>query len=480
MNYKSIAALVAVAFAVAKLAAAAEVSCEYDSNSEWPWADSRVCQVEEKPLLLNDEGTPVCSDARADKDGDGWGWENDRSCVIDLTLPEKRSSVPGLVVVQEDLVVFEQDFEANTVGVYKPQDVNQQWDTPFWHMGLVEERARIIDDAERGKALEVKFPANKFGSQGAVAFLSDLSFGVNFERNFEELYVSYDVKFSENFDYVRGGKLPGLCGYNTTLEPKDGCNTGGGFPTGYDGWSARGMWREEGVLENYMYHADQFSQYGDDEVWDVKPVRGQWHTVQHRVVMNTPGETNGVIEAWLDGEKVLRSDTMLYRMTDDIAINMFYFSTFYGGADPSWAPASDQFIYFDNFRIATTPLDDAPVAEADSVGTRQLVTSDSDDSQAATTALQSMGLGPDDTVSLIPDELADELADELPDEISGELAVASPQVNATNTLPSVTTGLTNNNTSEPAVAAATDLASGGGVFFAWWLGLLVWVKRKKR
>lgn len=439
MSFKIVATVMIAAFSVAKPVKGVEVSCQYDEKSEWPWVDSRVCQVEEKPLVLDDNGSPICSDARADKDGDGWGWENNQSCVIDLTLPKQSSSVPGLDVEQDDLVVFEQDFESGSVGPYLPEHLNEQWDTPLWHMGLVEGRAQLVQDAENGKALQVLFPANQYGSQGAVAFLTDLSFGANYERSFEELYISYDVKFSENFEFVRGGKLPGLCGYNTTLEPKDGCNTGGGFPSGYDGWSARGMWREDGVLENYMYHADQFYEYGDDEVWDVTPQRGQWHTIQHRVVLNTVGEANGIVEAWFDGVKVLSTNTMLYRKSADIGINLFYFSTFYGGADPSWAPGSDQVMYYDNFRIATTPL----VASALSVETAS----------------------PEDTPAPTPAS-------------GNDLLPNVPEVNSTTSgggsvAPPVSADL-----SEPEISAANDLDTGGGTFFVWWLCALIMMRRK--
>ena len=426
MRYKISYALMAAALAVVKPSTGAEVSCQYDSNSEWPWVASRVCQTEEQPLILSDGASPVCSDPRADKDGDGWGWENDQSCIIDPTVQREISDVPGLVVVQDDLVVFEQDFESATTGPYLPADLNQQWDTPLWHIGLAEGRAKIVQDPVKGKAMQVLFPANQFGSNGAVAFLSDLSFGVNFERSFEELYISYDVKFSDDFDFVRGGKLPGLCGYDVTLEPEDGCNTGGGFPTGFDGWSARGMWREDGVLENYMYHADQFSRYGDDEVWNVKPVRGQWHTMQHRIVLNTVGEANGVVEAWFDGVKVLSSNAMLYRKSPEIGINLFYFSTFYGGADPSWAPATDQYMYYDNFRIATTPLAGTEVNDGDQT---------------------SGGSG------LIANRTADQ------------------DTNLTN-------AAAGDNAAEPQLGAASKLNSGGGAFFGWWLLMMNFHRRK--
>jgi len=378
---------------------ATEVSCLYDSNSEWPWANSRVCQLQVKPLIFDDAGQPVCSDIRADKDGDGWGWENGNSCVIDPNQPAKQRSAPGLVVNQEDLVVFEQDFESADVGTYLPEVLNDQWHTPMWHMGVREERAKI---------------------------------GSGIERNFEELYISYDVKFADNFDFVRGGKLPGLCGYNVTQDPRDGCNTGGGFPTGYDGWSARGMWREDGKLENYVYHADQFYEYGDDEYWTAKAERGTWHSFQHRIVLNTVGEANGIVEAWFDGVKVLSSNTMLYRKTEDIGINLFYFSTFYGGADPSWAPTSDQYMYFDNFRIATTPLPEA--VTGDSV-TRQ--------SAEIAAAISAEGVG------------------------SGSLSVIDESQSGVDVL-----------SKPPELAAANEAESGGGVFYPWIVGLLILLRRK--
>jgi len=425
--HNSAVPLIAVTFVtlMTKPVLATEVSCLYDSNSEWPWANSRVCQLQVKPLIFDDAGQPVCSDARADKDGDGWGWENNGSCIVDPDQPAKQSSAPGLVVNQEDLVVFEQDFESASVGNYLPEVLNDQWHTPLWHMGVRENRAKIVSDKEKGNALEVVFPANQFGSDGAVAFLNDLSFGSGIERNFEELYVSYDVKFSENFDFVRGGKLPGLCGYNVTQDPRDGCNTGGGFPTGYDGWSARGMWREDGKLENYVYHADQFYEYGDDEYWTANAERGTWHSFQHRIVLNTVGEANGIVEAWFDGVKVLSSNTMLYRKTADIGINLFYFSTFYGGADPSWAPTSDQYIYFDNFRIATTPLPEI----------------------AAVISAEAMPAENFDSVSLV--------------------AIEESQEAGVNII-----------SKQPELAAANAIESGGGVFYPWIAGLFIFLRRK--
>ncbi len=72
-------------------------------------------------------------------------------------------------------------------------------------------------------------------------------------------YMEYDVRFGARFDFVLGGKLPGLCGGE--------CNTGGQLPTGYDGWSTRYMWRKKGAGVIYAYHPDQPTRFGRTLGW---------------------------------------------------------------------------------------------------------------------------------------------------------------------------------------------------------------------
>lgn len=378
---------------------AAEIACDYNENSEWPTVQGMVCQDRTPPpaplLLLDDSSRfsqwPICTNQSSDPDGDGWGWENFRSCIVNTVvhlfpdcvlpgsdpdgdgwgweneqscrvkdtdtgastdIPHQAESDPVNKKAGDPAVIYTQNFESARQGIYSPEQLNHDWHTPLWHLGLVEQRVSIVDDAHSGSALSVKLPANEYGSNGASAFLSELKYDVDSNSDYEELYLSYDVKFSENFEFVRGGKLPGLCGYNITKGPGQGCNTGGGYPDGNDGWSARGMWRIDGALENYVYHAGQQSYYGDSEEWNVKAIPGQWHSVQHRVVLNTVGKADGIIEAWFDGVKVLSKNNFEFRKTDDIRINLFYFSNFFGGADPSWAPSSDQHLFFDNIRIS--------------------------------------------------------------------------------------------------------------------------------
>lgn len=227
----------------------------------------------------------------------------------------------------------------------------------FWASGLsvLEKRGRIVNDPIQGRVLRVKYPSGKYGSKD-----SGVAFPWILRGKYEELNLSYRVKFQSGFQFTTSGKLPGLCGATDDI----GCfrYTGGNPPNGDDGFSVRVVWlRGDGSVGTYVYHANQNGKYGDIFQWKYangKPVYlipGQWHTIELRVVMNDPGIANGYAEAWLDGEVVSRADGLLFRNNTSagrsIKINEMYFNTFHGGNKPIDAPTQTQYAYFDDFRL---------------------------------------------------------------------------------------------------------------------------------
>jgi hypothetical protein len=66
-----------------------------------------------------------------------------------------------------------------------------------------------------------------------------------------EVVFSYSVFFSDGFDFVRGGKLPGLYG-GVSLDEAKSCS-GGRQGERDDCFSARLMWRADGAGEIYNY-----------------------------------------------------------------------------------------------------------------------------------------------------------------------------------------------------------------------------------
>ncbi len=274
-------------------------------------------------------------------------------------------------------VIFQNDFEDDPVGTYTVTNMEADWNSPGWDNGVAEGRVAITDDAHAfdSKSLVVTYPEGKT-SAGKTQWKLALGTG------YEELFLSYRIRFDDGFDFVRGGKLPGFIGGEG--------NVGGDKPTGTDGWSARMMWRTNGSsgspttgdsanIVQYVYHPDQPSENeGEDFRWDDTPSAawqvfeaGTWYHLQHRVVMNTIGQHDGIIQAWLDGVMVLDLQNLRFRdaPTDPdktpLQINQMYFSTFFGGKGSQWEPTKDERIYFDDFVISTEFINTPNTPNAD-------------------------------------------------------------------------------------------------------------------
>ena len=241
--------------------------------------------------------------------------------------------------------IFSADFEHAELGIYTEAQFNQDWNSPKWSDGIEEDRVWIVETKPATRALTVEFPAHTYGSEknGAV-------WRLQFNSSYSAVEVRFDVMFKKGFDFVRGGKLPGLFGGKG--------NTGGNKPSGDDGFSARMMWREDGRVVQYLYYPDQPDRYGHQIPWtdattgrQIQFVPGKWHTVVHQLSINTPGKRDGRLHAFFDNQPVLKMDSIRFRDTDTFSIDGFMFSTFFGGGDTSWQTTANETVYFDNFRI---------------------------------------------------------------------------------------------------------------------------------
>lgn len=146
--------------------------------------------------------------------------------------------------------------------------------------------------------------------------------------------LAYLVRFSKDFDWGKGGKLPGLGG-----GPG---NVSGGMPAdGVNGFSARLMWRREGAGEAYVYHVGQAGKYGDSFAFP-KGFRfptETWSRVRMRVEMNGAGQADGRLVVWVDDQVVVERRDLRWRSGPTFGVDSIYFETFHGGSDASWAPS---------------------------------------------------------------------------------------------------------------------------------------------
>lgn len=192
-----------------------------------------------------------------------------------------------------------------------------------------------------GSFVETCYPAGSSAPSsgvpgGAQARLS-LSFGAA-----DDATLSYQLLFPVGTQWVKGGKLPGLCGGQCWT----GSNNGPG------GWCARFMWRTGGAGEVLINDATTTG-YGSDlglGSWYFQ-ADGRWHTLVERVHMNTPGVPDGYIDVSYDGALVAHLTGITFRTDMSTHVDSLMFSTFYGGHDSTWAPTAPQRFDFTGFHV---------------------------------------------------------------------------------------------------------------------------------
>ena len=207
--------------------------------------------------------------------------------------------------------------------------------------------SEIVEDAERGKVLEIKYPKGSVGPN-TIGFS-----GSQFIKKLtpsNEYYLDYYVKFKEGFDFSKGGKLPGLTSGGSTY-------TGGNHPDNGEGWSTRYMWVKEGKMLVYFYYMDMTDKYGESVFFNTSLLPGKWYRITQRVKLNEDNLKNGTLQVWVDGNEVINRTDVRFRLWGKGMIDTFYFSTFYGGASADWAPSKDSFTQFDKIMVTTEKPD---------------------------------------------------------------------------------------------------------------------------
>jgi hypothetical protein len=195
------------------------------------------------------------------------------------------------------------------------------------------------------KALRVTYRGNKNGSERIVNTFK-------LPEALDEATLVFDVKFDKDFQFLKGGKLHGLGPDNRVT---------GGDKVKPDGWSARAMWRDDG-LETYVYCQDKDTRWGQkpDRKIEFQFQTQRYYSISIYVKLNDPAEkSNGSMRIYINGKGVAEDRDIRFRAEqgDHTKITHLLFSTFHGGEDPSWAPKDkngeykDVYAYFDNFAV---------------------------------------------------------------------------------------------------------------------------------
>ncbi|MBM4018917.1 MAG: DNRLRE domain-containing protein [Planctomycetes bacterium] len=174
----------------------------------------------------------------------------------------------------------------------------------------------------------------------------------------EEIYFRYYLRLGDDWNQTAdGGKMPGISGTYGVA------GWGGRRADGTNGWSARGAFALSIPADNplagrhpigtYCYHADQPGSYGDIWLWKTG-YRGfleknRWYSVEQHLKLNTPGEKDGVLRAWVDGRPAFQKTDLRFRHVGRLKIEQIWMNVYHGGTTPS---PYDQHLFIDNVVIA--------------------------------------------------------------------------------------------------------------------------------
>ncbi|PCH38571.1 polysaccharide lyase family 14 protein [Wolfiporia cocos MD-104 SS10] len=136
----------------------------------------------------------------------------------------------------------------------------------------------------------------------------------------QNVSLEYSVFFPIDFDWVQGGKLPGIYGGHT------GCSGGDAAKTCF---STRLMWRSGGAGELYLYAPKDKQTQAlcttppksvCDAAYGLSVGRGSfnftaggWTRVRQTVSLNTPGQQDGGFVLEVDGQPVINRSDVYYR-----------------------------------------------------------------------------------------------------------------------------------------------------------------------
>ncbi|MDQ8207917.1 glycoside hydrolase family 9 protein [Coraliomargarita sp. SDUM461003] len=231
-------------------------------------------------------------------------------------------------------------------GAQSDREWKALWPGTRWANGPDEGRVEVDDTIAyngSGKSVRVLYPEGGKQSNGSGA-----QWFMDLKGEYDELYFSYWLRFDPDFDFVLGGKLPGLGGAVS-------------FDDRTHEWSGRLMWRENGWAEFYIHvPSEHLNDPGDRFWWNTEGfqaifVPGRWHHIEIHMKLNTPGQQDGLAEGWFDGVKAATYPGFDFRDagTSSAQIAWVFFSTFFGGSSGDhWNAQKDEHARFDQFIVS--------------------------------------------------------------------------------------------------------------------------------
>ncbi|KAG1716627.1 hypothetical protein ID866_505 [Astraeus odoratus] len=219
-------------------------------------------------------------------------------------------------------------------------------DDPFPNNPVPGSATNTTTASSSSSVLQIAYPAGSFSDKTGGAQWYTI-WNTSDGSTFDSMLLSYELAFDLDFNWVKGGKLPGLRGGPNT----SGCS-GGSQSTGDDCFSMRLMWRASGAGEAYAYMLSPNNLCSESNIM-VGPLQpARWMRITILVQMNNPPDiANGNLVLYFNDVHVLSQQNLQFRSGTGVDIGGMFFSTFFGGSDSSWATPKAVNTYYRDFQL---------------------------------------------------------------------------------------------------------------------------------
>jgi hypothetical protein len=167
--------------------------------------------------------------------------------------------------------------------------------------GLLE-NARVIraGDVPTSAVLEISLGGAAVGARNGIG----LQWSPPALAEAHAACLSYMIWLADDFDFGSGGILPGLFGGRDQedLAHPDGA-----------GFASRLAWRSAGALES-LAQLPSGAPGGESRERDRMTLpRGRWVGIEQELRLNRPGQADGELRVWIDGELILERRAVAWR-----------------------------------------------------------------------------------------------------------------------------------------------------------------------
>jgi hypothetical protein len=152
--------------------------------------------------------------------------------------------------------------------------------------------------------------------------------------------LSYSVLLPANFEFHRGGVLPGIRGADLSGQSPDA-------------FLARMAWRTDrtGGASLRVVTGDKTERFVAEREAFSFP-RGRWVKLELEAVLNTPKQADGILRAWVDGSLAIERTDMTYRSKPGVAVSGVAADVFYGAEDASLSASAPK-----DTKLSLTPFE---------------------------------------------------------------------------------------------------------------------------